>query len=55
MKSKEIIARIKFIAADKRSRVMKEDQLEWVERKLKEINRLAKKLPGKPWQPAVQK
>lgn len=47
----ECIARIKWIAADRRTRVLKDDQLKWMEEKMREINRLVKMLPGKAWKP----
>jgi hypothetical protein len=47
----DAIARIKFLAADKRSRVLLDDHCDWLEEKLKEIKRLAKLLPGKAWKP----
>lgn len=37
----EIVKAIHFFAADKRGRVLNDDQIEWLEIKLKEIKRLA--------------
>ena len=48
-KQKKIVGAIFGIASDKRSRVLMEDQIIWMEKKFKEIRRLAKKLPQIEW------
>lgn len=44
-KEKKIVGQIRYIALDKRGRLLIEDQLAWMEDKMKEIRRLVKKLP----------
>ena len=46
-KHKEIIGKIRYIATDKRERVLISDELDWMNTKMKEIKRLIKKLPYK--------
>lgn len=51
----EAIAKIKYIAADKRGRVFLEDHCKWLETKLKEINKLARTFPEvKAWKPSKE-
>jgi len=46
MKRNKIIAdQIYYIAKDKRGKVLKDDHIEWLTEKLKEIKRLSKLLP----------
>ncbi len=48
-RQKKITGIILGIASDKRTRVSMEDQIKWLEDKLKEVRRLAKKLPRAKW------
>lgn len=52
-KEKQIAGQILWIASDKRMRVLKVDQLEWLERKMTEIKRLVELLPNIPFDPDV--
>lgn len=48
----EALRKIKFLATDKRIRVLKDDHIEWLKTKMKEINKQAKKISKvKPWKP----
>jgi hypothetical protein len=53
MKTKEkiIIGKIYYIASDKRNRVLKDDHIDWLEEKLKEIKKLSKSLPKIDYKP----
>jgi len=44
-REKEIIGIIRYIAFDDRHRVLVEDELEWMEEKMKEIKRVVAVLP----------
>ena len=48
-KQKEIVGSIMGIAIDKRHRILLDDEVEWLEKKMKEIARLSKKLPNIEW------
>ena len=48
-KQQKIAGAILGIASDKRHRVLNTDEIEWLEKKMKEIRRLAKKLPRIKW------
>ena len=41
----KIAGQILYIASDKRSRITIDDEIEWLEQKMKEIRRLVRKLP----------
>jgi len=49
-KQKKIMRAIIDMATDKRKRVLWEDEAKWLEEKMKEIKRLAKKLPYIKWE-----
>ena len=44
-REKEVIGIIRYIAFDERHRVTTEDELEWMEEKMKEIRRVVEVLP----------
>ena len=46
-KYRKIIGQIRYITKDKRKRVLTDDELDWMNEKMKEIKRLIKKLPYK--------
>ena len=46
---KKIVGAILGIASDKRHRVLLDDENEWLEKKMKEIRRLSRKLPHIKW------
>ena len=48
---REALARIKYLAGDKRKRVMLPEQVAWLEEKLAEIARLTEVFSVKPWRP----
>jgi len=48
-KQKCIVGAIYGLASDKRHRVLMSDENEWMETKMKEIRKLAKRLPRIKW------
>jgi len=44
-KERQIVGQIRYLAEDRRARLLLTDQNEWLEEKVKEIRRLIKKLP----------
>ncbi len=42
---KIIIGQIRYMAEDKRGRLMVKEELDWMYKKMKEVKRLVKKLP----------
>lgn len=50
-KEKIIVGKIYYVASDKRKRALKDDHIEWLEEKLKEIRKLSKLLPKIKFKP----